>query len=74
MESIGSQPYCRSLTPSCLLMETIPPNGQSIEDFSNNFPAYIVDITNQLNSQAADSFQPSLTALDQLVGSIQIQP
>ena len=51
-----------------------PPNGQTMEQFSNNFPTYIADITNQLNAQPADSFAPTLTALDQLVGSIQIQP
>jgi len=50
------------------------PGGQTDEQFSNNYPTYIVDMTNQLNSQTAASFSPSLTALDTLVGSIQIQP
>jgi hypothetical protein len=53
-----------------------PPNGQSPEQFSNNFPNYIVDITNQLNSFPDDSnsFSPLISALDGLVGSIKIQP
>ncbi len=51
-----------------------PPNGQTFEQFSNNFPAYVVDITNQLNSQTAASFTPTITALDALVASIKIQP
>jgi hypothetical protein len=51
-----------------------PPNGQTFEQFGNNFPTYIVDITNQLNSQTAGSFIPSLNVLDSLVASIQIQP
>jgi hypothetical protein len=51
-----------------------PPNGQSFEDFSNNYPNYITDVTNQLNSQTAESFIPTLTALDALVASIHIQP
>ena len=51
-----------------------PPNGQSSEEFGNNFPTYIVDLTNQLNSQTAGNFLPSITALDTLVASIKIQP
>jgi hypothetical protein len=44
-----------------------PPDG-------NNFDSYISDMTTQLNSQSPDSYTPSLTALDQLVSSITIQP
>jgi hypothetical protein len=51
-----------------------PPNGQSFEDFSNNYQDYLAEIVPQLNSQTADSFTPSLTALDTLVASILIQP
>jgi hypothetical protein len=50
------------------------PGGQTPEQFSNNFPTYLVDITDQLNGQTAGSFNPTLTALDALVSSIQIQP
>jgi hypothetical protein len=50
------------------------PGGQSDEQFSNNYPTYIVDMTNQVNSMTADSFLPTLTALDALMSSIQIQP
>ena len=50
------------------------PGGQTDEQFSNNYPTYIVDMTNQVNSWTADSFVPSLTALDQLMRSILIQP
>ena len=51
-----------------------PPNGQSPQEFSNNFPTYVTDITNQLNSQTSESFTPAITALDALVASITIQP
>jgi hypothetical protein len=51
-----------------------PPNGQSQEDFSNNFTKYIAELTTQLNAQAPESFSPGLAMLDALVGSIQIQP
>jgi len=51
-----------------------PPNGQTFEEFGNNFPTYIADITSQLNSQTAESFSPTLLMLDALVTSIRIQP
>jgi hypothetical protein len=51
-----------------------PPNGQSQEDFSNNFTKYIAELTNQLNAQAPENFSPGLAMLDALVTSIQIQP
>ena len=47
-----------------------PPNGQSQEEFGNNFTTYIVDLTTQLNSQPAEGFSPRLPALDALVESI----
>ena len=50
-----------------------PPNGQSWDDFGNNFPQYINDITTQLNSQPPESFSPTIPMLDALVASIQIQ-
>jgi hypothetical protein len=51
-----------------------PPNGQSQEEFSNNFPAYIADLANQLNAQPAENYSPTITMLDALVASIRIQP
>ncbi len=51
-----------------------PPGGQSWEEFSNNYEAYIGDMVSQLNAQPLDSFVPSLAALDALVSSITIQP
>jgi len=51
-----------------------PPDGQSPEQFSNNFPAYIADMTTKLNAEASDSFTPSLTMLDALMSSLQVQP
>ena len=51
-----------------------PPNGQSQEQFGNNFAAYITDLTTQLNAQAPENFSPGLARLDALVTSIQIQP
>jgi len=50
-----------------------PPNGQSQEEFSNNFVTYIADITAKLNSQPSENFSPTLTMLDGLVNSIKIQ-
>lgn len=51
-----------------------PPGGVSWEEFSNNYEPYVIDMVNQLNAQAPDSFLPTLAALDALVGSITIQP
>jgi hypothetical protein len=50
------------------------PGGVSFEDFSNNYDTYIVDMVNQLNAQSPDSYTPTITALDVLVGSITITP
>jgi hypothetical protein len=51
-----------------------PPGGQSPEQFSNNFPTYIADMTTQLNAEVENSFSPALPMLDTLVSSIQVQP
>ena len=51
-----------------------PPNGQTPEQFGNNFATYIADLTTQLNSQPAESYSPTITMLDGLVTSIMIQP
>ena len=50
------------------------PAGMSMEDFNNNYGSYITGMIDQLNSQASDSYTPSLAALDALVASITIQP
>ena len=50
------------------------PNGQSQEEFGNNYATYIADLTNQLNSQPAENYAPSLVILDALVTSLRIQP
>jgi hypothetical protein len=51
-----------------------PPNGQSWEDFSNNYGPYIADMQLQLDSQSWDSYTPRLGMLDDLIWSITIQP
>jgi hypothetical protein len=51
-----------------------PPNGQSWEDFSNNYVSYIADMKIQLDSQSWDSYLPKLGMLDDLIASIKIQP
>jgi hypothetical protein len=51
-----------------------PPNGQSQEEFGNNFTAYITDITNRLNAEPAGNYSPGITLLDALVASLQVQP
>jgi hypothetical protein len=47
-----------------------PPNGQSADDFSNNFNTYIANLTTQLNAQPPESYSPTITMLDALVASI----
>jgi hypothetical protein len=51
-----------------------PPGGMTPEQFSNNFPTYIADMTTKLNAEAENSFSPALPMLDTLVSSIQVQP
>ena len=51
-----------------------PPNGQSQEEFSNNFTPYIADLATQLNSQPPENYSPTISMLDALVASIRIQP
>jgi hypothetical protein len=50
------------------------PNGQSQEEFGNNFTIYMADLTNQLNGQPAESFSPGIGLLDSLIASIRVQP
>jgi hypothetical protein len=51
-----------------------PPTGETWEEFSNNYEPYINDMVSQLNAQTPESYLPSLTLLDALVGSITITP
>ena len=51
-----------------------PPGGQTWEEFTNNYDAYKINMTNQLNSQTPESFNPNLAILDTLVQSILVQP
>jgi hypothetical protein len=51
-----------------------PPAGQTWEQFGNNYPPYIADMTTQLNSQSAESYTPTFAMLDAFVTSITIQP
>ena len=51
-----------------------PPNGQSWDDFGNNFPKYMADMNIQLDSQTPESYSPSISALDALIASIKVQP
>ena len=50
------------------------PGGMTDEQFSNQFDAYIADITNQLNAQPEASFIPGIALLDALIQSMVIQP
>lgn len=51
-----------------------PPNGQSMEDFANNYRTYLTETATQLNAQSPDSFTPTIAGVDALVNSIVIQP
>ena len=51
-----------------------PPDGQTAEQFSNNFKPYLADMTTNLNTHADGDFSPSLTMLDALVASLQVTP
>jgi hypothetical protein len=51
-----------------------PPNGQSQEEFSNNFKTYIGDLANQLNAQQAENYSPGIAMLDALVASLRVLP
>jgi hypothetical protein len=51
-----------------------PPDGQTFEQFSNNFPTYIADVTVKMNAQVDGDFSPTLPMLDALVSSLQVTP
>ena len=50
------------------------PGGQTWEQFSNNFTAYLTDLKTQLNGLDPKAFTPTLSMLDTLAASIAIQP
>ena len=50
------------------------PGGETAQQFYDNFPTYIANTTNQLNTQPASTFAPSLGLLDDLARSIQVHP
>ncbi len=53
----------------------LPPNSDNPPaGIENNYDSYTSGIADQLNAQTADSFTPTLTLLDALVGSITITP
>lgn len=51
-----------------------PPGGLTWEQLANNYPAYLSDMTAQLEAQTPDSFTPSLLALDGMLSTITMQP
>jgi len=51
-----------------------PPGGLTPEQFSNNFPTYIADMTTKLNAEAENSFSPALPMLNALVASLKVSP
>jgi hypothetical protein len=51
-----------------------PPNGMSQQDFTNQFDAYISDLTTKLDNQPPESFSPTIAALDALIASIAVHP
>jgi hypothetical protein len=51
-----------------------PPGGVSWDAFAANYDTYIADMIAQLEAQPANSYTPSMDALDVLVNSIQVTP
>ena len=50
------------------------PGGETFQQFSDGFNAYIADTTSKLDSANPASFSPELSLLDGLVASIQVKP
>jgi hypothetical protein len=57
---------------------SLPANGEAyagdINNLGNNYESYLNDITNQINSQPAESFNPQLNQLDAMIESLLITP
>lgn len=55
---------------------SLPPDNSHITDwaaFSDNFSAYIVEVTNQLSLQDDLSFYPALSMLDEMIQSLKVK-
>lgn len=47
--------------------------GNEPAEFSTDFPTYVKNVANSLNTQSASSFTPDLTLLDALISSLEIK-
>lgn len=47
--------------------------GNEPPEFSSDFPAYLANVVNSLNSQAANTFTPDLTQLDSMMSSLEVK-
>jgi len=47
--------------------------GQETPEFTTDFPAYLANVVNTLNPQAADTFTPDLTQLDAFMSSLEVK-
>lgn len=47
--------------------------GNEPPEFTSDFPAYLANVVNMLDSQAANSFTPDLTQLDAMMSSLEIK-
>jgi hypothetical protein len=47
--------------------------GNEPLEFTSDFPAYLANVVNSLNSQAANTFTPDLTQLDAMMSSLEIK-
>jgi hypothetical protein len=47
--------------------------GQEPKEFSQDYPAYLTNMANQLNNQPAASFNPDLDALDAMMESLEVK-
>ena len=47
--------------------------GNEPPEFSSDFPAYLANVTTNLNAQSADSFSPNLEQLDAMLSSLTIK-
>jgi hypothetical protein len=51
-----------------------PPAGMTWDQFGNQFQTYLPDIVTKLEAQPAESYSPTIAALDALIESIAVQP
>lgn len=47
-------------------------SGNEPPEFTSDFPAYLANVTNNLNTQAANTYTPDLTHLDAMMSSLEI--